>query len=170
MKKIAIIGSGGAGKSTLARKLGEMLKIQVYHLDSNFWQPGWIPMNNTEWDEFLENLIKENEWIIDGNYSRTIDIRFAAADTIIFLDMPRYLTMYRIFKRRIMYHGKVRPDMSEGCQEKIDWEFINWVWQFNKKKRQNLIRKIKDYSNGRNIVILQSPSEVKGFLKSLIEL
>lgn len=84
MKKIAIIGSGGSGKSTLARDLGEILYIEVLHLDSLFWKPNWVGVPKVEQKKVQHELIKREEWIIDGNYGGTIDIRLNAADTIIF--------------------------------------------------------------------------------------
>ena len=167
MKKIILIGSGGAGKSTLAKRLGEILNISVYHLDQYFWKPGWVPTPNDEWDKFLEELVRKEQWIIDGNFGRTLDIRLKEADTVIFLDMPRYITIYRIIKRRIMYHRKTRPDMNEGCNEKLDLEFIQWVWNFNRDKRADILKKIKIFSsNNKEIIILKRPAEVKKFLKS----
>jgi len=96
MKKIMLIGSGGSGKSTLSKKIGEILNVPVYHLDQIFWKPGWGPTPEKEWDNLLRELVKKEKWIIDGNYSKTLDIRLKEADTVIFLDMPRYLTIYRI--------------------------------------------------------------------------
>lgn len=165
MNKIAIIGSGGAGKSTLSKELGDIFHLPVYHLDTYFWKPGWVQTPNDEWDEIVNNLTKKEKWIIDGNYSRTLDFRLKEADLIIFLDMPRPLTMYRIIKRRIIYHGKSRPDMNKGCQEKLDMEFIKWVWNFNKNKRPTLLERLKPYIEQQKVVILKSPKEVKFFLK-----
>jgi adenylate kinase family enzyme len=123
MKKVAVIGCGGAGKSTFSRILSEVLNIPVYHLDKLNWKPGWIPTPKDEWDNLMKNLVSEEEWIIDGNYGRTLDTRLNNADTIVFLNMPMYLCIFRIVKRRFMYHGKSRPDMDEGCPEKLDINF-----------------------------------------------
>lgn len=120
MKKIALIGSGGSGKSTLARKLGDVTQLPVYHLDALHWKPRWIPTPEDEWHQFQQELTQKDEWIIDGNYGRTLDIRLAEADTIIFFDLSRWITTYRIIKRRIQYHGKTRPGLTEGCPEQLD--------------------------------------------------
>jgi len=111
MKKIVLIGSGGSGKSTLARKLGEKLKINVYHLDALFWKPNWISVPKDEQIKVQNDLVKTEGWIIDGNYGGTMDIRLNAADTIIFLDTPRTICVYRAFKRLLKYRNKTRPDI-----------------------------------------------------------
>ncbi len=164
MQKVAIIGSAGAGKSTLAKQLGSILNLPVYHLDRFFWKPGWVPTEKADWDAFLSELVKKDLWIIDGNYGRTFDIRFQEADTIIYLDMSTLLTIYRIIKRRIMYHGKTRPDLNEGCPEKLDWEFIKWVWKFNKEKRKGILQKLENLNNEKHIYILKNRREVSAFL------
>jgi len=84
MRKIAIIGSGGAGKSTLARQLSEKLAIDVYHLDALFWQPNWVLASRETQREIQSRLVRQDSWIIDGNYGSTFDLRLTAVDTIIF--------------------------------------------------------------------------------------
>ena len=158
-----IIGSGGAGKSTLARQLGEALQLPVHHLDAYYWRPGWDPTPNEEWELFQENLVREESWIIDGNYGRTLDIRMKRADVIILLDFSRWITVYRVIKRRIMYHGKTRPDLNEDCPESLDFEFIKWVWNFRKTRIPGIIQKLRKY-NDKKIIILKSPKEVRTFV------
>lgn len=164
MKRIMIIGPSGAGKSTLARQLGEIFNLPVHHLDTYFWKAGWIPTPNDEWDFFLEELIQNEKWIIDGNYSRTLDIRLKRADVIIFLDFSTWLTLYRVIKRRWMYHGKTRPDMNKDCQEKLDIEFLRWVWNFRKTQRPHILEKLK-IREDKTIIILKSPKEVKRLIE-----
>lgn len=132
MKKIAIIGCSGSGKSTLSIKLNEILEIPVYHLDTLNWKPNWVATPRDEWDKLQKELVKEETWIIDGNYNRTLEIRIKEADTIIMLDMPRILCIYRVIKRFFMYRNSSRPDMNEGCREKLDFPFLKWVWSYNK--------------------------------------
>lgn len=167
MKRIMIIGSGGSGKSTFSSKLSEALGLPLYHLDAYYWKPGWIATPKQEWDEFLRELIQNDEWIIDGNYNRTIDIRILRADTIIFFDLPPWVTTYRIIKRRIKYHGRTRPDLNEGCPEQLDWEFIKWVWNFRKNKRPGILEKLKKYEKEKKIIILKTRKEVTNFIDQL---
>ena len=88
MDKIVIIGSSGSGKSTLAARLGPILNLPVYHLDRLFWRPGWQETPRDEWRMLQQKLCAEPQWIIDGNYSGTLDVRLAACDTVIWLDLP----------------------------------------------------------------------------------
>jgi adenylate kinase family enzyme len=167
MKKIAVIGSGGSGKSTLSRKLGDLLNLPVYHLDALNWKPGWVPTPREEWDTLQKELIKQDEWIIDGNYNRTLDIRLEEADTVIFFDLSRWVTMYRIFKRRLMYHGKTRPDLDEGCPERLDWQFIRWVWNFRRDQRPKIVEKLQKYSATKRIILLQKAYDADRLVEQL---
>ncbi|NOU97879.1 DNA topology modulation protein [Paenibacillus sp. LMG 31456] len=167
MKKIALIGSGGSGKSTLARKLGELTKLNVYHLDALHFQPGWVPMPNDQWEHLQKQLIQEQEWIIDGNYGRTIDIRLNEADVIIFFDLPRRITTYRVIKRRIMYHGKTRPDLKEGCPERLDWPFVKWVWNYRATKRPAIMKKLHTLSAAKIVFVIKSNADIKRLLEQI---
>lgn len=167
MRKVAVIGCGGAGKSTFSRILSEVLNISVYHLDKLNWKPGWVPTPKDEWNNLMNSLVSKEEWIIDGNYGRTLDIRLKNADTIVFLNMPMYLCIYRIVKRRFMYNGKSRPDMNEGCPEKLDISFIKWVWGYNKNQKPIILEKLNKLSKEKNVIILNSSSEVDKFIYDL---
>src|SRR5882724_2173258 len=114
MNKILIIGSGGAGKSTFAERLGQVLKIEVVHLDVLYWKPGWVETPKPEWRKTVAELVKRESWIIDGNYSGTFDIRLEACDTVIFLDVARAFCLWRVLKRWMLYRHGGRPDMAEG--------------------------------------------------------
>jgi adenylate kinase family enzyme len=116
MKKVLIIGPGGAGKSTIARRLGELLKIEVFHPDRHYWQPGWVEPPKTSGKQESSSYLVES-WIIDGNYSGTLPTRLQACDTVIFLDLSRVLCVWRIIRRRLTYRKVNRPDMAEGCEQ-----------------------------------------------------
>lgn len=167
MKKILLIGSGGSGKSTLARKLGEKLGIDVYHLDALFWRPNWEGVPKDEQRKVQKELVKKEEWIIDGNYGGTMDIRLKAADTVIFLDIHRTICVYRAFKRMLRYRNKTRPDMAEGCEERFDLDFLKWIWNYPKTKRPGILNKLKQLSTEKKIIVLKSPKEVQKFIVEL---
>ncbi|MBX0355479.1 DNA topology modulation protein [Bacillus toyonensis] len=165
MKKIILIGSGGSGKSTLAKQLGNKLNIKVHHLDALFWKANWEGVPREEQRKVQKNLIKEEEWIIDGNYGGTMDLRLNAADTIIFLDIHRTICVYRAFKRIVQYRNKTRPDMGAGCEERLDLQFFKWIWEYPNKKKSALLKRLDQLSKGKEVIILKSPNEVKRFLK-----
>ncbi|MFD1927068.1 DNA topology modulation protein [Sporosarcina siberiensis] len=146
MKIIVLIGSGGSGKSTLARQLSDKLKLNVYHLDPLFWKPNWVSVPRNEQREVQKELVEKEEWIIDGNYGATIDIRLESADTIIFLDVHRTICVYRAFMRLVQSRNKIRPDMGEGCKERLDFGFLKWIWNYRKTKRPGILKKLEQLS------------------------
>jgi len=163
MRKICIVGCGGSGKSALAVKLNSRLDIPVYHLDSLFWQPNWVEMNKVKWEKLQVELCSRPEWIIDGNYGRTLDIRFEASDVIIFLDLPVYLCLWRVLTRQFKYRGIARPDMGRECKERFSFSFIWWVVGFAKTRKPRIIKKLSDLS-GKQIIILKSKEDVDKFV------
>ncbi len=167
MKRIAIVGCGGAGKSTLARQIGEILDLPVVHLDKEFWQPGWKMRPREEEYIILEKITRQDEWIIDGNYQSTMSTRFEAADTIIFLDFPMLLCLQRVIKRFFKYRGTTRPDMTEGCPEKLDLEFLVWIIGYRKSYRPVVLEKIAQHAPNRTILIFKQPAQVERFLIDL---
>ncbi|MCE7934869.1 MAG: DNA topology modulation protein [Chlorobi bacterium CHB2] len=167
MERVILIGSGGAGKSTLARQLGARLNIPVIHLDAHFWNPGWIETPRPEWKEKLSVLLTAERWVMDGNYGNTIAERAALADTIIFLDFSRYLCLWRAVKRIIHYYGRTRPDMAPDCPERFDLEFLRWIWNFPKHSRPLLIEGIRNHGTGKQVLIFRKPKEVRDFLEGM---
>ena len=167
MKKVLIIGSGGAGKSTFARRLSQIIGIEVIHLDKFYWQPNWVRVAEEDWAKTLESLMAKDAWLMDGNYSRTMEMRFQACDTIIFLDIPRTVCLYRVLKRRLIYRRTNRPDVAQGCNEKIDTEFLSWIWNYPKRNKPFIEAKLQQFANEKTIIRLESKREVERFLAKL---
>lgn len=167
MKRTLIIGSPGAGKSTFAIQLSKKTGLPLIHLDSEFWQPGWVQTPSNEWREHVSELVSGKEWIIDGSYDGSLDIRLPRADTVIYLDFPRRLCMWRVFKRIFTSYGKVRQDMAEGCPEHLDFEFIKWVWDYPHKHTPKIQEKLDEYFSNGNLFRLNNSDQVKQFLASL---
>lgn len=165
MRKVLVIGPGGAGKSTVANQLGKLLHIEVIHLDKLYWQAGWIETPKSEWRETVEELLGHDSWIMDGNYSGTLDLRFQACDTVIFLDMKRSLCIWRVLKRAIRYRNKSRPDMAEGCPERLTVEFLLWIWNYPRRTRPKIV-KMLEASEKKRIIWLRSQADVKQLLSS----
>jgi len=169
MKRVAIIGSGGTGKSTLAQQLGTITNLPVYHLDALHWKPGWVPTPEDEWDQLMEELTSQDEWIMDGNYGRSMDTRLQRADTVIFLDYPTRVSMYRAIKRAIRDYGKTRPDMGEGCNERYNAEFFKWVLHYRRYKRPGILKKLDKLKDQKKVYIFESPRQLKEFLEGVKE-
>lgn len=165
MKRILIIGSSGAGKSALSKKLGEKTGLKIIHLDKIYWKPNWTEPEKEDWRIALEKIMRENEsWIMDGNYSNTLDIRVPFCDAIIFLEMPRSVCVYRVLRRVAFSYKKTRSDMADGCPEKFDWEFLKWIWDFNNRSKPKIERILKRCENEKTIIRLRSKREVESFL------
>ena len=165
MNRIMIIRCCGAGKSTLARKLHQKTDLPLIHLDQHFHLPDWQEPSREDWIGINQELLKSDHWIMDGNYGSTIDMRLSTADTVIFMDYPTVKCYWRVIKRIWKYHGQVRPDMPEGCRERLDIDFLHYVATFGIRKRPGLMKKIEAF-NGKKVFI-RSDKETAEFLEML---
>lgn len=166
MKKIMVIGvSAGAGKSTFARKLSTILQIEVYHLDTLFWEPNWVEASLEIFSTRQKEIIKKPEWIIEGNYSRTFDLREESADTIIYLELPLAVCLFRVLKRWLINIGKERSDRANGCEEKMDFAFLNYIYRTYYHRKKSLAVRLQDLKDSKNIVILRNKKEMEQYLK-----
>ena len=168
MKRVLVIGSGGAGKSTFARRLGEKLGLPVIHLDRVYWRSGWVEPPKEEWRRTVEELCAGGGWVMDGNYSGTLDVRLAACDAVVFLDLPRTVCLFRVVKRALRYRGTSRPDMGEGCREQLDKEFLKfllWVWDYPRRSRPKVLERLEELSGSKQIYRLRSSAEAEEFLR-----
>lgn len=163
MKKIIVIGCPGSGKSTFSKSLHDITGIPLFHLDMMFWNKD---KTNVEKSVFLEKLLKiihNNEWIIDGNYESTMDLRMHACDTVVFLDYPLDVCINGIKDRR----GKPRTDMpwieNEGEE---DSEFIEFIKNYNVKNRPKVMKLLEKYSH-KDILIFNNRNEANEFLNQI---
>lgn len=166
MNKVLVIGVGsGVGKSTFARRLGELSGIDVTHLDQLFWRAGWVEADAEEFSYAQQQVVRKDKWIIEGNYTATIGIRESHADTVIYLELPLHVCLYRVLKRRIQYHKKTRSDLSEGCEEKIDWTFLKFILTtYGPRKKKMKMRMRRYASEGKTVHYLKTRQQIEGFL------
>ena len=168
MRKVLVIGSGGAGKTILAKKLGKLLDIPVLHLDSLYWKPGWTETPKEAWRQIISELVQKESWIMDGNYGGTLAERLKACDTVVYLVFSRLLCLYRVFKRALTNRGKARPDLNPGCIEQLpDKVFISWIWNYPKSRTPKILETLRSLKGQKKIFILRSPSEVRTFLGTM---
>jgi len=156
LKKILVIGCCGAGKSTFSKKLYSILNLEIIHLDQYYHKPNWEETEQDEWNKIVNNLVQKPAWIMDGNYSGTMDVRVESADTIIYLDYPTLKCFWRVIKRILKYHGKERPDMPQGCKERFDLEFLHYVATFNSKNRKEILEKLNLIKNEKKVYVLKT--------------
>ena len=137
------------------------------HLDKLYWQAGWIEPPKNQWQNKVEELLKNDSWIMDGNFGGTMELRLKYCDTAIFLDLSPAICLYRVLKRRLKYRNTNRPDMTEGCNEKVDLEFLGWVWNYRKAKKPKVEQMLKRVENEKRVIRLKSPKEVEDFLAQI---
>ncbi len=166
MKRVMIIGCPGSGKSTLAKQLALKLELPLVHLDVINWRDNWQTISSEEFDEVLLNEVQKDEWIIDGNYGRTIPMRLKHCDTVIYLNYSRMTCLFGVIKRVLKGYGKTRSDMGENCPERFDLEFLKFVWAFNKNNRDSYLKLLSE-QKGKEVIIFRRRRECAKFLKEL---
>jgi len=173
MNRIMVIGvAPGVGKSTFARDLGNLIDIDVYHLDALYWKPNWVEAPVEEFREGQQKIVALDKWLIEGNYSGTFDIRLPYVDTIIYLELPLYVCLYRVIKRWIKNRGRTRVDMGEGCKEKLDYEFITYIWTTYKPRKQKMqarFRALQDNGSSTKVIILKNKKEIHSYLETICQ-
>jgi adenylate kinase family enzyme len=165
MRRLLVIGPCGAGKSTLSTALGEKLDLPVYHMDQLNWQPGWVESSKDEIREKLAAIVVKERWLIDGTYGGTLAERLPYADTVIYLDYPIALCVKRLLQRIWTYRGRSRPDMTEGCPERLDIGFLFYLIRWNSGPRLRTEARLKGYEE--KIVRLNSPTKLQRWMDSL---
>jgi adenylate kinase family enzyme len=169
MQRVLIVGPAGSGKSRLASSISRRAGLPLVHLDVLFWDPGWIPAPHQRALKELRSAVAGDRWILDGNFlaSREQDGRFARADTVVFLDLPRTICFARIFWRLMRDRRRSRPDLPEGCRESFDPTSLREVWSYRRDERPLVFSILAGLGPDTAVHHLRSPSEVKAFFSHI---
>ena len=169
LQKILVIGCCGAGKSTFSKKLQSILKLELIHLDQYYHKPNWEEPEKDEWERTVYSLAQKSSWIMDGNFSETMDVRIKSADTIIYLDYPTVKCFWRVIIRIFKYYGVMRSDMANGCKEQFDLAFLRFVLTFNSKFRKGFIQKLNLVKDEKKVLIFKTDKQADKFLAQISE-
>lgn len=164
MKRVIIIGPCGSGKSTLARELAPRMGLPLIHMDQLGWQAGWVETAKDELHARLADAVAQEKWLIEGNYGSTLAPRLDRADTVIYLDFPIRLCLWRLIRRVTTLRGKSRPDMPEGCPERFDLAFFWYVMTWNSGPRVRTERAIAPWAD--KVIRLTSPAMLADWRKA----
>lgn len=146
-KRIIILGAAGSGKSTLSKELGNLLNINVTHLDKLYYKPNWIEEDKEVFKNKQLAILEHDTWIIDGNYRSTLDLRLKKCDLVIYLDYNKLTSMHGVLKRYRKYKHTQRDTIATGCLEKLDKSFLKWVWRFKKDAKPLIMEMINKYDH-----------------------
>jgi adenylate kinase family enzyme len=169
MKRIAVIGNAGGGKSTLCRKLSKALDVPLYVIDKLQWKPGWIPADLKELLPKHNEIIARETWVIDGwGTEEMLKSRFERADTIILVDHSLWLHYWWSAKRQIKSVFGAYDDGPEGCPMlPVTWRLVKLIWAIHHQTMPHLREVIRDFGDRKRIIHIRSPRDLKQFYKDL---
>jgi adenylate kinase family enzyme len=165
MQRVIVIGPCGAGKSVASVEIGRVLALPVHHLDRLHWREGWVESSREELVAALEPIVAGERWLIDGNYGGTMAGRLARADTVVYLDYPTWLCLWRALKRVWRYRGRARPDMAAGCPERFDAAFFLYILTFRRGPRRRTEERLAGHEA--KVLRFRRPAELSRWLSGL---
>lgn len=161
MRRIAIIGCGGSGKSHLTRALAAELGVRPTHLDTVYYDRDWTPLPAERFAELQRELVAAPRWVIDGNYASSLPIRLNAADTVIFLDLPPASCLLGVLQRRLK-HGGGQHD-AIGVYDRITWGFMHYIWNYRRTMRPRVRQLIAEHAGHAQVIVLRSRRAAAGY-------
>lgn len=165
--RISIVGGSGTGKSTLCDILSKEFDLPAIHLDAINFNANWVEIDKKERDRIISAKSKEEKWVIDGNYNKTLKERFDKADLIIWLDYSTAMQLKGVLKRYFKTRNNERPEIP-GCKERLDFQFLKYVATYNKKKRPVIADYLKDIPKDK-VLIFRKQKDLNKWLKEIIK-
>jgi adenylate kinase family enzyme len=164
VERVAIVGTPGAGKSTLARELGARTGLPVIHLDEHHFLPGWQRRPDEEWERITDELLAGERWVMDGAFA--MEKAVERADTIVFLDFPRRRGYLGSIKRLVLaYMGRPAPDFAPGCEDRLDrdfWRLLKTIHAYPKAQRPEIVADLeRRRAEGRRVLVARSRRELR---------
>lgn len=161
MKKVIVIGCPGSGKSYFSKKLAKVTKLPLYHLDVIYHKVDVSEISREEFDNFLNDVFKKDEWILDGNYQRTLEMRLKECDPCFLLDISTYECLKVAYERA----GTARDDLP-FIENELDKEFEKRIIDFSNEKLPKIYELLNKY-NDKNIIIFKSRQEAEEYIKTI---
>lgn len=165
VQRILIVGCGGSGKSVLARRLGDRLGLPVIHLDEHYYDQDWNTLPPEDFAILQQDLVAQPCWIIDGNYASTLPIRLAAADTVIFLDLPPATCLWSIARRRLCHRGGQHPQI--GVYDRINLSFLRYVLRYRRTMRPRVQALIANHAPHADLITMTSRRQAARLIHQL---
>ncbi|GAA2411173.1 DNA topology modulation protein [Nonomuraea africana] len=164
MNRVAVVGSGGSGKSHLARELGRLLNAPVTHLDAVFYDDEWNALPPEKFEAAQRELVAAPRWVIDGNYNSSLHVRLEACDTVVMMDVSTPAALWGILSRQAR-HGAGQH--AQGVYNRIHWGVVRYVTSYRRKMRPQVVAKIHQYAAGKQVVFLTSRAKTRRWLEQL---
>lgn len=166
--RILVIGCSGGGKSTVSQAIAARFGFTYISIDRDVrWLPGWNLRSKEEQRQRILERIAGDRWIMDGTSTSSFDVRVARSDIVIWVRMPRLLCIWGAVTRWLRFLGRTRPEMAPGCIEKIDWEFLAFIWTFEERYTPHIVAGMAAHGPDKPVIELKSRRQMRHLLDLL---
>lgn len=151
----------------MAKELAQRFQVPAYFIDQLIWQPGWKMLPHEDLSKKITEFLARKKWVVDGMLLRHTPQALAAADTVVFLDFPRWLCLYSVLKRQLLSYGRSRPEMHPGCPEHFDWEFLVWIWRWRERNRPGVLAALERRPPKQAFIHLENRQDLDAWLRRI---